>query len=136
MVVVLSSREFTVTHHVACKAARASRSYILSVDVKLLLCFCRGNSDAVNVHPFEYICGEYNHLLAIMLVPCHIVAALAFIVVGGVLASLNHTRFDAIIPWGIYDVKVHDLHHRVPQSNYGQYIMLWDRIMGSYRAYT
>mmetsp|Transcript_35704 Transcript_35704/g.77932 ORF Transcript_35704/g.77932 Transcript_35704/m.77932 type:complete len:254 (+) Transcript_35704:304-1065(+) len=96
----------------------------------------RGNSDAVNVHPFEYICGEYNHLLAIMLVPCHIVAALAFIVVGGVLASLNHTRFEAVIPWGIYDVKVHDLHHRVPQSNYGQYIMLWDRIMGSYRAYT
>mmetsp|Transcript_9553 Transcript_9553/g.12979 ORF Transcript_9553/g.12979 Transcript_9553/m.12979 type:complete len:260 (+) Transcript_9553:85-864(+) len=96
----------------------------------------RGNTDAVNVHPFEYICGEYNHLLAVCLVPCHISAALAFVVVGGILASLNHTRYEAMIPWGIFDVKAHDLHHRIPQSNYGQYIMLWDRIMGSFRAYT
>lgn len=95
----------------------------------------RGNEDAVNVHPFEYICGEYNHLLAISLVPCHAVAALAFVVVGGVMASLNHTRFNAMIPWGVYDVKAHDVHHRIPQSNYGQYIMLWDRLMGSFRPY-
>jgi hypothetical protein len=58
----------------------------------------RGNTDAVNVHPFEYICGEYNHLLAVMLVPCHAAAALAFVVVGGVLASLNHTRFEVPSP--------------------------------------
>jgi len=95
----------------------------------------RGNTDAVNVHPLEYICGEYNHLLAVSLVPCHAVAALAFVVVGGVMASLNHTRFDAVIPWGVYDVKAHDVHHRIPQSNYGQYIMLWDRLMGSFRPY-
>jgi hypothetical protein len=50
------------------------------------------------VHPFEYICGEYNHLLAVMLVPCHAAAALAFVVVGGVLASLNHTRFEVPSP--------------------------------------
>jgi sterol desaturase/sphingolipid hydroxylase (fatty acid hydroxylase superfamily) len=51
------------------------------------------------------------------------------------MASLNHTRFDAVIPWGVYDVKAHDVHHRIPQSNYGQYIMLWDRLMGSFRPY-
>merc|ERR1712216_210101 len=28
----------------------------------------RGNLDAINVHPFEFICGEYNHLLAVSLV--------------------------------------------------------------------
>lgn len=95
----------------------------------------RGNTDAVNVHPFEYICGEYNHLLAVMLVPCHAAAALAFVVVGGVLASLNHTRFEAVIPWGVYDVKAHDVHHRIPQSNYGQYTVLWDRLLGSFRPY-
>lgn len=95
----------------------------------------RGNTDAVNVHPFEYLCGEYNHLLAVMLVPCHGVTAVAFVVMGGVLASLNHTRFDCVIPWGVYDVKAHDVHHRIPQSNYGQYLMLWDKIMGSFREY-
>jgi sterol desaturase/sphingolipid hydroxylase (fatty acid hydroxylase superfamily) len=25
------------------------------------------------------------------------------------------------------------VHHRIPQSNYGQYMMLWDYIFGSYR---
>lgn len=68
----------------------------------------RGNADAVNVHPFEFICGEYNHLLALHLVsrfvvPVHVVAAGAFIIAGGFLASLNHTRFDVRIPF-LYEV--------------------------------
>lgn len=68
----------------------------------------RGNADAVNVHPFEFLCGEYNHLLALHLVsrfvvPVHVVAAGAFIVAGGFLASLNHTRFDVRIPY-LYEV--------------------------------
>ncbi|KAK3262532.1 hypothetical protein CYMTET_28619 [Cymbomonas tetramitiformis] len=95
----------------------------------------RGNSDAVNVHPFEFVMGEYNHLLAVYLVSPHMYAALAFITVGGVLASLNHTRANVVLP-GAYDVKAHDLHHRIPQSNYGQYIMMWDHVMGSFRDYT
>ena len=58
----------------------------------------------------------------------HIAAALAFLVAGGIMASLNHTRFDVRVPPGVYDVRVHDVHHRMPKSNYGQYIMLWDRV--------
>ena len=69
----------------------------------------RGNADAVNVHPFEFVCGEYNHLLALHLVsrfvvPVHVVAAGVFIVLGGFLASLNHTRFDVRIPF-LYEVR-------------------------------
>lgn len=94
----------------------------------------RGNSDAVNVHPFEFLVGEYLHLLTIYVVPCHMYTALFFILLGGILASLNHTRFDVNIPY-IYSVKVHDVHHRLPESNYGQYTMLWDRVFGSYRSY-
>lgn len=68
----------------------------------------RGNADAVNTHPLEFLCGEYNHLIAIHLVskfvvPVHVISAGAFIVVGGVLASLNHTRFDVRIPI-VYEV--------------------------------
>jgi sterol desaturase/sphingolipid hydroxylase (fatty acid hydroxylase superfamily) len=40
-----------------------------------------------------------------------------------------------VIPWGVYDVKAHDVHHRIPQSNYGQYTVLWDRLLGSFRPY-
>merc|ERR1711865_1149417 len=59
----------------------------------------RGNTDAINVHPFEFLLGEYNHILAIYLVssrlmPIHAIACVLFLVVGGTLATLNHTRLD------------------------------------------
>lgn len=102
----------------------------------------RANVDAVNVHPVEFILGEYNHLLALFLVtqamPTHIYAAVAFVVSGGVLAGLNHTRFDiqlSVFGITIFDSKLHDVHHRIPQSNYGQYTVFWDYIFGSYRPY-
>lgn len=95
----------------------------------------RGNIDAINVHPFEFLVGEYLHLLTIYMIPCHIYTVTVFILLGGILASLNHTRFDVDIP-GLYSVKVHDVHHRLPESNYGQYTMYWDKLFGSYRAYS
>lgn len=94
----------------------------------------RGNLDAINVHPFEFLVGEYLHLLTILVIPCHILAVAFFILAGGILASLNHTRYDVHIPY-LFSVKVHDVHHRLPESNYAQYIMLWDHIFGTYRDY-
>lgn len=101
----------------------------------------RGNLDAVNVHPFEFLVGEYLHLLAAVLVgyavaPVHFVPLLVFILFGGVLASLNHTRFDVKSPVfpQLYQVKFHDIHHWYPDANYGQYSMLWDRVFGWFRA--
>lgn len=95
----------------------------------------RGNLDALNVHPFEFVTGEYLHLLAMYIVPCHVVTAFVFVVFGGVLATLNHTRYDAHID-GVYVVKAHDVHHRIPRSNYGQYCTVWDKIFGFYREHT
>mmetsp|Transcript_37937 Transcript_37937/g.90108 ORF Transcript_37937/g.90108 Transcript_37937/m.90108 type:complete len:290 (+) Transcript_37937:174-1043(+) len=101
----------------------------------------RGNVDAVNVHPFEFLPGEYNHLFAIWAVsravPVHAGAALLFIVSGGVLASLNHTRLDIaspVLPW-LFKVKYHDVHHWDPSVNFGQYTMIWDYVFRSFRAY-
>jgi len=37
--------------------------------------------------------------------------------------------------WTIFDSKHHDVHHRIPQSNYGQYSVIWDRIFGTFREY-
>ena len=78
--------------------------------------------------------GEYLHLVTIYLFPSHIYTIVFFILLGGILASLNHTRFDINIPY-LYSVKVHDVHHRLPESNYGQYTMFWDRLFGTYRDY-
>ena len=94
----------------------------------------RGNLDASNTHPIEFIVGEYLHLLSIYLIPHHFVAVIAFMIIGGILASLNHTRYDISIPH-FYDVKAHDTHHRFSNTNYGQYIMMWDKVMGTHREY-
>ena len=111
----------------------------------------RANVDAVNVHPIEFFLGEYNHLFAVFLwcryfgMELHVAAVLIFLTLGGSMASLNHTRFDVVLSFPftssskvssgitIYDTKAHDVHHRIPQSNYGQYIMFWDWIFGTYR---
>lgn len=104
----------------------------------------RASVDAVNVHPIEFFLGEYNHIFAIFIYTAclgqklHLVSVGLFFLTGAVLASLNHTRFDAnirIFGLSVYDSKWHDVHHRIPQSNYGQYINLWDRVFGSFRNY-
>ena len=95
----------------------------------------RGHTDAINTHPFEYVVGEYIHLLALylypMAMPLHSAAGIAFVVLGGLMASLNHTRMDIRLP-GFYAVEAHDVHHHRVTYNYGQYIMLWDWVMGTY----
>merc|ERR1711918_262547 len=75
----------------------------------------RGNIDAINVHPFEFAVGEYLHLLTVYLIPCHIYTVAFFVLAGGILASLNHTRYDVNIPF-FFSVKVHDVHHRMPEK--------------------
>ena len=102
----------------------------------------RAQTDAVNVHPFEYLVGEYLHLAAVylssaLLGPCHGYAIVGFLLFGGIAASLNHTRFDVTValPFGLgelYSVRYHDQHHVVPNSNYGQYTMLWDHVTGTF----
>jgi sterol desaturase/sphingolipid hydroxylase (fatty acid hydroxylase superfamily) len=93
------------------------------------------------VHPFEFITGEYLHLLTIYVVAkyvmdIHMLAVIIFISIGGILASLNHTRYDIDLCWGyLYSVKAHDVHHRLPESNYSQYILFWDWVWGTFRPY-
>lgn len=69
----------------------------------------RGNHDAMNVHPVEFIVGEYLHLAAMMVVPVHAATCLVFIVMLGVLTSLNHTRYDVKVPYGIFQVRTRAL---------------------------
>jgi len=104
----------------------------------------RGNEDAINVHPLEFFLGEYNHLWSWFLccrvlgLRIHAVAALLYLALAGVLAGWNHTRFDvawSVLGVPVFDAKVHDVHHRIPRSNYGQYTIFWDTVFGTYRPY-
>lgn len=97
----------------------------------------RGNPDAINVHPIEYIIGEYDHLFSMWILTkifgpgVHALSFIVFIAVGGALASLNHTRIDVQLPY-VFNVRAHDFHHRQPRCNYGQYLMLWDCVFGTF----
>ena len=44
-------------------------------------------------------------------------------------------RYNLSFLLGAFDVKYHDQHHVVPTVNYGQYIMLWDYVFGTYQSY-
>lgn len=104
----------------------------------------RATIDAVNVHPIEFFLGEYNHLFAIHIttrilgIQFHIVGLLVYLILSFVMAALNHTRFDSVIKvFGLtlFDSKYHDVHHRIPMSNFGQYMVLWDKLFGTFRDY-
>jgi sterol desaturase/sphingolipid hydroxylase (fatty acid hydroxylase superfamily) len=66
----------------------------------------------------------------------HLAAVAVFIIMGGILASLNHTRYDfraTLLGW---EVRYHDIHHaRNVRTNYSQYTMLWDRVFGTFLEY-
>jgi len=94
----------------------------------------RGHYDAINVHPFEFLVGEYLNLFCFWMIPCHVFSVLLFLLVAVVAATLNHTRYDVSIP-GVYDPKDHLVHHRLPDANFGQYTMFWDKLYGWHRGW-
>ena len=52
-------------------------------------------------------------------------------------ACFNHTGYDVQVRFlGIeYSVRAHEMHHRKPDTNFAQYVMFWDRLMGTFRPY-
>lgn len=96
----------------------------------------RGYLDASNVHPLEFVCGEYLHLAAVQMAPrAHGLTVVAFFILSAVLNSLNHTRF--FVRWfgRLYDSRSHDVHHRLPQYNFCIYSRVWDTVFGTFRDY-
>jgi len=96
----------------------------------------RGNIDAINTHPFEYIVGMYLHLIVMLYGPKHSIYGLyIFTVLSGIAASINHTRFNIAIP-PMFHIKDHDSHHRHFTVCYGQYVMFFDHLFGTYTKAT
>jgi sterol desaturase/sphingolipid hydroxylase (fatty acid hydroxylase superfamily) len=64
------------------------------------------------------------------------VAVFAFLALT-TLAVLNHTRHDVWVRLGrvsLYATAFHDLHHNQITWNYGQYTMVWDMALGSFKS--
>jgi sterol desaturase/sphingolipid hydroxylase (fatty acid hydroxylase superfamily) len=101
----------------------------------------RGYIDAANEHPVEQISALTLHWLAVHIVAhtagLHVAAVGAHFGVKALGACFNHTGYDVEIRFlGIdYSVRAHEMHHRKPQTNFAQYVMFWDRLMGTFRPY-
>jgi len=71
--------------------------------------------------------------------PMHIVCGNLIMFATNAASCFNHQRYDIKVPFlfgiNLYESKSHDLHHRIPNVNFGQYIQLWDWIFGSHRPY-
>jgi len=101
----------------------------------------RGYIDAANEHPVEQISALTLHWIAVHIVAhtagLHVLAIGAHFGFKALGACFNHTGYDLNFNFlGIdYSVRSHETHHRKPNSNYAQYVMFWDRLMGTYRPY-
>ena len=115
----------------------------------------RGTYDGINTHIFEYVFGIYLRLWSIFILKYMIrilingefdirtdnkdclvngYSIALFLLFSSFFLSLEHTTHAIYMPY-FYDVHDHDVHHRIQRSNYGQFIMLCDRIFGSYHDY-
>jgi sterol desaturase/sphingolipid hydroxylase (fatty acid hydroxylase superfamily) len=101
----------------------------------------RGYVDAANEHPVEQIAALTLHWTAVHIVAhasgLHVGAVLAHFGLKALGACFNHTGFDLRLrlPGIEYSVRAHEMHHRKPNTNFAQYVMFWDRLMGTYKPY-
>ena len=102
----------------------------------------RGIFDAANEHPIEQVLGLGAVWIALHVVMrvfgFHGVAIVVFFVIYAALAVLNHTPFDVQFPKYLglgYNVRAHEMHHRLPRSNYAQNVMYFDKLFGTFEPY-
>lgn len=102
----------------------------------------RGYMDAANESPIEQVLGLSAVWIAVKFASrlpsgLHAVGIVGFFAVYAATAFLNHTDYDlqpGVAALG-YTVRAHEMHHRFPNCNYAQNVMLWDKLFGTYAEY-
>ena len=101
----------------------------------------RGYIDAANEHPVEQVAALTLHWVALHIVAhtagLHVAAVAGHFACKALGACFNHTGYDVQLSFaGVdYSVRAHEMHHRQPNTNFAQYVMGWDRLMGTYKPY-
>ena len=88
----------------------------------------------VAVHPVELLSLQAASFLPIFIVPLHFVSVIVVLVYVLVFNIIDHSgvKLSSSIPWqgpSMY----HDDHHRYFHVNFGQHLMIWDRLHGTLR---
>jgi sterol desaturase/sphingolipid hydroxylase (fatty acid hydroxylase superfamily) len=90
-------------------------------------------------HPAEAVLQAAFLPLVVLLVPLHIGAFLAYLMIMTVLSVVNHLGYE-LYPAGFEQHRLgrwlissthHNLHHSRTHLNYGLYFRVWDRLMGT-----
>jgi len=127
---VIQDGFYTVFHWLLHKPALYP--YIHKHHHRLRSCY-KGLDDGQNTHPIEHFVGEYLFLwtwfLYTRLFPVHVFGVLLYMTASGLFSTMNHTRLDVTLPFGLYSVANHDTHHRLLNCNYSQYLSFWDSLL-------
>jgi sterol desaturase/sphingolipid hydroxylase (fatty acid hydroxylase superfamily) len=86
---------------------------------------CRPALDTLNTGAIEAAVGSYLQLAVLwacgsLLGVVHVPAALAFFEIAGWLSVLEHDRFVRELPFGLWKVEEHHMHHAFVKCNYGR----------------
>jgi len=101
----------------------------------------RAYLDASNNHPVEHIWALTLNYLVIHMVGAisgvHIISIFSHFTLKALFSLFNHTECDLKFSFlGIeHSVQAHEMHHRIPQSNYAQFVSLYDQILGTHIPY-
>ena len=84
------------------------------------------------LHPGEMFCMQAGVFLGLFLIPLHPAAILANLLYIHIHNVIDHSGvyLESWLPWQPTTL-FHDDHHRFFHVNYGQSLMLWDRLLGT-----
>lgn len=91
---------------------------------------------AYSMHPVEFLTFEAVALVPMFFLPVHALVVIATLVYSNYVALLQHSgvRLSSVLPWQPA-TRFHDDHHLCFHVNYGQNLMLWDRLFGTLRRH-
>jgi Delta7-sterol 5-desaturase len=86
------------------------------------------------MHPLEFLFFQATTFLPFFLIPFHWVSVIAVLVYALVFNIVDHSGVDlrSRLPWQA-PTRYHDDHHVHFHCNFGQHLMLWDRLHGTLR---
>lgn len=88
----------------------------------------------VALHPIELLCLQAASFLPIFIFPLHFVSVIVVLVYVLVFNIIDHSgvKLSSSIPWQ-GPTMYHDDHHKFFHVNFGQHLMIWDRMHGTLR---
>ncbi|RIA05151.1 hypothetical protein BRARA_K00563 [Brassica rapa] len=84
-------------------------------------------------HPLDGILQAVPHVIALFIVPIHLITHLSLLVMEGIWTVSNHDCINGNI-WPIMGAGHHTIHHTTYKHNYGHYTICMDWLFGSLKV--